>query len=84
MELRRWLVSEIMAPTLTLSAFCDTKFGSRIPKPGDSFEELQNLPISQFEVTIGVHSQCRQSALLPRSFPLHAFRESVETSASGL
>ena len=28
MELRRWLVSEIVAPTLTLSAFCDTELGS--------------------------------------------------------
>jgi len=33
MELRRWPVSEIVAPTLTLSAFCDTEFGSVLQRP---------------------------------------------------
>jgi hypothetical protein len=47
MELRRWLVSEIVAPTLTLSAFCDTEFGcvfeSRVP-------HLQNCRIANLAI----------------------------------
>jgi hypothetical protein len=63
MELRRWLVSEIVAPTLTLSAFCDTEFGSvlqrRVPD-----RRIAELPISQFhQVTIRAHSLPRQSTL---------------------
>jgi hypothetical protein len=46
MELREWLVSEMMAPTLTLSAFCDTEFGSVLQR------QVRRLRIANFAFTI--------------------------------
>ena len=82
MELRRWLVSEIVAPTLTLSAFCDTECGSvlqsRVP-------HLQNCGIANLAIPGHHQSAFTASPIhaLPRSYALNAFRESVGTSASG-
>ena len=53
--LRRWLVSEKVAPTLTLSAFCDTEFGSVLQRRVPDCR-IAELPSSQFDATFRPHS----------------------------
>ena len=60
------LVSETTAPTLTVSAFCDTEVGSVLQGQVPHCR-IAELPFSQFEATIRAHSQRRQSTRFSRA-----------------